>query len=181
LDRVLNRVERVIKFLGSLLDRITHLTWLLAGALIVLMSFVVGYGVFTRYVLKNPDPYTYDITCIIMLVCVVFTFAHTQRLDRHLRIDLMDRYFPESVRGILHNIVTPIVGLVFCGVLTWKSWEDAWLALQGSQVTRGVLVIPTFPIKITVTIGAGLLCLVLIAQMLRYLASLRIKGKTVRE
>jgi len=93
----------------------------------------------------------------------------------------MDSYFPKSVRGILQNIVTPIVGLVFCGVLTWKTWEDAWLALQNWQVTRGTLIIPTFPIKMTVTIGAGLLCLVLIAQMLRYLALLRSKGKTVKE
>lgn len=177
----MNKVERIIRLLGRLLDRITRLTWLLAGALIVLMAFVVGYGVFTRYVLRNPDPYTYEITCILMLACVVFTLAHTQRLGRHLRIDLMDRYFPESVRGILQNIVGPIVGLVFCGVLTWKTWENAWLALQNWQVTRGTLIIPTFPIKMTVSIGAGLLCLVLIAQILRYIASLRGKGTAVKE
>jgi TRAP-type C4-dicarboxylate transport system permease small subunit len=177
----LNKVEKIIQLLGRLLDRTTRLTWLLAGALIVLMAFVVGYGVFTRYVLRNPDPYTYEITCILMLACVVFSLAHTQRLGRHLRIDLMDRYFPESVRGILQNIVGPIVGLIFCGILTWETWKDAWLALQNWQVTRGTLVIPTFPIKITVTIGAGLLCLVLIAQMLRYIASLRDKGTTVKE
>jgi len=177
----LNKFERVIQFLGRLLDRITRLTWLLAGALIVLMAFVVGYGVFTRYVLRNPDPYTYEISSILMLACVVFSLAYTQRLGRHLRIDLMDRYFPESVRGVLLNIVGPIVGLVFCGVITWKSWEDAWLALQNWQVTRGTLIIPTFPIKITVTIGAGLLCLILIAQMLRYIASLKGKGTVLKD
>ena len=177
----MNKVERVIQLLGSLLDRISRLFWLLAGALIVLMAFVVGYGVFTRYVLRNPDPYTYEITCILMLACVAFTLAHTQRLGRHLRIDLLDRYFPELVRGILLNIVGPIVGLVFCGVLTWKTWGDAWLALQNWQVTRGTLIIPTFPIKMTVPIGAGLLCLILIAQILRYLASLRGKGTAVKE
>jgi TRAP-type C4-dicarboxylate transport system permease small subunit len=176
-----NRVERVIRFLDRLLDHTTRLTWLLAGALIVLMAFVVGYGVFTRYVLRNPDPYTYEITCILMLACVVLSLAHTQRLGRHLRIDLLDRYFPEAVRGILINIVGPIVGLVFCGVLTWETWEDAWLALQNWQVTKGTLIIPTFPLKMTVTFGAGLLCLVLIAQIVRYLASLIGKGTVVKE
>jgi len=177
----LKKVEKVTQFLGRLLDRITRLTWLLTGALIVLMAFVVGYGVFTRYVLRNPDPYTYEITCILMLACVVFGLAHTQRLGRHIRIDLLDRYLPEAVRGILLNIVTPIVGLVFCVVLTWKSWEDAWFALQHWQVTRGTVTIPTFPMKMTVPIGAGLLCLVLIAQILRYLISLRGKGTTVKK
>ena len=177
----LNKVKRVIQLFGSLLDRVTRLCWQFGGALIVLMAFVTGYGVFTRYILRNPDPYTYEINCILMLACVVFTIAHTQRLGRHLRIDLMDCYFPEAVRGILLNIVTPIVGLIFCGVLTWKTWEDAWLALQNWQVTRGTLIIPTFPIKMTVPIGAGLLCLILIAQILRYLASLRGKGITVKK
>lgn len=177
----MNKARSIIKLLGSLLDRTTRLTWLLAGALMVLMAFVIGYGVFTRYILRNPDPYTYEISCILMLACVAFSLAHTQRLGRHLRIDLLDRYFPEAVRGILLNIVGPIVALVFTIVLAWKSWDTAWSALQNWEVTRGVLVIPTFPIKITVTIGVGLLCLVLIAQILRYLASLRIKDKTVRE
>jgi len=43
------------------------------------------------------------------------------------------------------------------------------------------LIIPTFPIKMAVPIGAGLLCLVLIAQILRYLASIRGKGITVEK
>lgn len=177
----MKKVERVIQFLGRLLDRITRLTWLLAGVLIVLMAFVVGYGVFTRYVLRDPDPYTYEITCILMLTCVVFSLAHTQRLGRHIRIDLLDRYIPEKARGILLNIVSPIVGLTFGIVLTWKSWEDAWFSLQHWQLTRGTLPIPTFPMKMTVSIGAGLLCLVLIAQILRYLASLGGEGTTVKK
>lgn len=177
----MNKVERVIRLLGSLLDHVTRLSWLFAGALIVLMAFVVGYGVVMRYVFRNPDPYSYEIICVLMLACVVFGLAHTQRLGRNIRIDLLDRYLPEVVRGILLNIVGPILGLVFAIVLTWKTWDDAWFALQNWQVTRGTLIIPTFPIKVTAPIGAGLLCLVLIAQILRYLASLRGKGITVKK
>ena len=173
-------VGRIFQFLGSLLDRITRLSWLFTGALIVLMAFVTVYGVVMRYIFKNPDPYAYEISYICMLACVVFSIAHTQRLGRHLRIDIFDRYFPEAIRGVILNIVGPIVGLIFCIPLVWKTWEQAWFALQSGQTT-GTTGIPTFPMMAAIPVGVGLLCLVLIAQILRYLASLRTKDVTVKK
>jgi len=173
-------VGRIFQFLGSLLDRITRLSWLFTGALIVLMAFVTVYGVVMRYIFKNPDPFAYEISYICMLACVVFSIAHTQRLGRHLRIDILDRYLSEAVRGIILNIVGPIVGLIFCIPLVWKTWEQAWFALQSGQTT-GTTGIPTFPMMVAIPVGVGLLCLVLIAQILRYLASLRTKDVTVKK
>lgn len=144
------------------------------------MAFVTGYGVVMRYIFRNPGVYAYEISCILMLACVVFSIAHTQRLRQHVRIDILDRYSSEAVRGILLNIVGPIVGLFFCIPLVWKTWDKAWFALQSGQVT-GTTGLPTFPMMVTIPIGAGLLCLVLIAQILRYLASLRSKGIMVKK
>lgn len=169
-EKRLNKAARVLQFLGSLLDRITRLSWLFSGALIVLMAFVTGYGVVMRYIFKNPDPYAYEISYIIMLACVVFSIAQTQRLGRHLRVDIFDRYIPERIRGIIMNIVTPVVGLFLCVPLVWKSWGQAWFALQSGQTTA-TTGIPVFPMMLTIPIGTGLLCLVLIAQIVRYLAS----------
>jgi len=167
----LNKTKRVLQFLSSWLDRVVHFSWYFAGALITLMAFVTGYGVFTRYVLRNPDPYTYEIDSILMLACVIFAIAYTQRIGRHLRIDLLDRTLPETLRLILLNVVGPAIGLIFCAVLTWQTWETAWSAQQTEEVTRGTWVIPTFPIRVLVPIGAGLLCLILLAQILRYFSS----------
>ena len=175
----MNRAERILQFWGSQLDRITRLCWLFTGALIVLMAFVTGYGVAMRYIFRNPDPYAYEISYILMLACVVFSIAHTQRLGRHLRIDILDRYFSKAVRGVILNIASPIVGLIFCIPLVWKTWDQAWFALQSGQATS-TTGIPTFPMMVAIPIGVGLLCLVLIAQILRYLASLRAKDVTVK-
>jgi TRAP-type C4-dicarboxylate transport system permease small subunit len=175
-----NKAERVFRFLGSLLDRITHLSWLFSGALIVLMAFVTGYGVVMRYIFKNPDPYAYEISYICMLGCVVFSIAQTQRLGRHLRIDIFDRYFSERVRGIILNIVSPIVGLILCIPLVWKTWEQAWFALQTGQTTA-TTGLPTFPMMVAIPVGVGLLCLVLIAQILSYIFSSNKEKRRKRE
>jgi TRAP-type C4-dicarboxylate transport system permease small subunit len=176
----LNKVKRVIQLLGSLLDRVTSSLWLVGGALIVLMAIDVGYGVVMRYIFRNPSSYAFEIACMSMLGCTLFSIAHTQRLGRHLRVDIMDRYLPEAVKGILLNIVSPIVGLIFCIPFVWESWNRALFALHGGQVTS-TLGIPTFPMMMVIPIGVGLLCLVLIAQILRYLASLKGKDTTTKK
>ena len=157
--------------MGSLLDRASRMLHLFSGALIVLMAFVTGYGVVMRYIFHSPSIYAYEISCILMLGCVIFSIAHTQRLGQHVRIDILDRYSSETVRGILLNIVGPLVGLCFCIPLVWKTLEEALFALESGQVT-GTASLPTFPMMVSIPIGAGLLCLVLIAQILRYLALL---------
>jgi TRAP-type C4-dicarboxylate transport system permease small subunit len=176
----LNRLKRIFRFGDSLLERITRLGWWFSGALIVLMAFVTGYGVVMRYIFKNPDPYAYEISYICMLACVVFSIAYTQKLGRHLRIDIFDRFFSKTVRGIILNVVGPAVGLIFCIPLVWKTWEQAWFALQSGQST-GTTGIPTFPMMISIPIGVGLLCLVLIAQIVRYFVSARTKDTTVKK
>ena len=153
------------------LDRVTRLFWLTAGALIAVMAFVTGYGVFTRYVLRNPDPYTYEIDSILMVACVLFAIAYTQKLGRHLRIDLLDKYYSATAKEILLEVISPLIGLTFCVVLTWKTGESALNALQNAEITRSSWIIPTFPIRLLIPIGTGLLCLILVAQILRYATS----------
>ena len=170
---IFNSAKRLIQFLDSLLDRLTRLLWLLAGLLIALMALVVGYGVFTRYVLRSADPYTYEITSILMLAIAAFSLAYTQRQGQHLRIDILDNYFSDVTRGIMLNIVGPTIALVFCGILVWQTWDAALFALDISEMTSGTLVIPTFPLRIMATIGIGFLCLILIAQILRHIASMK--------
>jgi TRAP-type C4-dicarboxylate transport system permease small subunit len=176
----LNKAKRLLQVLGSWLDYLVHYSWYFAGALITLMAFVTGYGVFTRYVLRNPDPYTYEIDSILMLACVLFAIAYTQKIGRHLRIDLLDRTLPERSRLILLNIIGPTIGLIFCAVLTWQTWETAWSAQQTGEVTRGTWVIPTFPIRIIVPLGFGLLCLILLAQILHYFSSAKVTSQSLK-
>ena len=173
----MNILKKAIQFLGSALDHVTRLLWLISGAMIVLMAFVTGYGVVMRYIFNNPDPYAYEITYILMLACVVFSLAYTQKLGRHLRIDILDRYFSERVRGVLNNILGPVVGLTLCIPIVWKTWEKALFAFQSGQMS-GTTGIPVYPMMFTIPVGAGLLCLVLIVQILSYLASITGKGKT---
>ena len=78
-----------------------------------------------------------------------------------------------EIRKFFIEVVGPLLGLVLCVPLLWKNWENAMFALKTGQRTITINPIPTFPMHIAIPIFTGLLCLVLIAQILRYFFSSR--------
>ena len=171
--KLTDKVESVVLHIDSGFDRITRFFWYIGGLFIVLMAFVVAYGAVARYVFRSPVALTYDITCMLMLSCVAFSIPYTQKLWKHLRLDLLDSKFPKGLSDVLVNIVGPLLGLLFCAVLTWKSWDASFFALKISEMTKSNNPIPTFPLKLMFTVFVGFLCLVFILQMLRYLFDVR--------
>ena len=70
------------------------------------------------------------------------------------------------------DILTPVLGLFFVVVVTWKSWENAFYSMGIGETSQSSWEEPLFPIKFLVPIGMGLLCLVLAAQLTRGVATL---------
>lgn len=173
----LKRFEKVVTFLGVLLDKITRYCWYISGVAITIMALVITYNVTRRYIFNQQDQYAYVTTSILMLICVVLALAYTQRQRQHLRVDLLDRYLPEKVNGIMQNIIGPIIGLICISILLLESWDSAWFSFQTGDVWGGGTVrVITWPSRMAITLGACLLDLVLIAQIIRYIASLRHKN-----
>ena len=176
----MHRFGRIFRYLDWLLEKITRYCWYIAGAAITIMALVITYNVTRRYIFNEQDQYAYVITSVLMLVCVVLALAYTQRQRQHLRVDLLDRYLPERVVGIMQNVVGPVLALVCISILVWKSWDSAWFSFQTGDVFGGGTVrVVTWPSRMVITFGAALLDLVLLSQIIRYLASF--KNKTAKE
>ena len=164
--RVKQKVDRVIELAS-------HLFLVLSGILIVIMMFATTYGVLRRYAFNSPEPYSYEFSVIFLLLSFVLAAAALEKLNRLIRVDIVANRFSKGTNNVILNIIAPILGLAFCGVLTWKGGADALYALQMSQLSRSAWQVPLFPIKIIIPIGYGLLCLVLIARLCRGLVSLK--------
>lgn len=166
-------VKKEKKTLDRIIERASYYCLLLSGILILLMAFASSYGVVRRYAFHNPEPYSYEISIVFLLACVVLAIAHVQRLGQNLRVDFLASRLPKSVQAILLNIVGPILALFYVVILTWQSWEDAWYSMQIGELSMSIWRIPLFPVKLVVPIGAGLLCLVLLAQLYRGISFLK--------
>jgi TRAP-type C4-dicarboxylate transport system permease small subunit len=133
-----------------------------SGALIVLMAFMVSYGVVKRYFFRSPDLYAYELTMIFLIFSVLLSIPQVEKLNRNILCDIISPRFPEGVQEIINKIIIPALGLYCCVIMTWKSWENVMFSLQISEVTHYSWAIPMFPLKLPVTIGFGLLTLVFI-------------------
>ncbi|MCK4273496.1 MAG: TRAP transporter small permease subunit [Dehalococcoidales bacterium] len=146
---------------------------LVSGILILLMAWVETYGVVKRYVFNAPDPLAYEISTMFLLFCGVLAVAGVERLDRHVRNDLVASRFPSMIKAIVLSTIFPFLALIFCAVLTWKSLDNALYALQIGQVSQSPWALPLAPIKLVIPLGYTLLCLVLLGKFFKGIALLR--------
>jgi TRAP-type mannitol/chloroaromatic compound transport system permease small subunit len=167
-DTGINKAGRLFY---SILDRVTYALLISCGFLILLMAFVYTYGSLRRYIFLSPDAFSYVGVAMLMLLVGIAPLAGVQILRQHISVDFMGGLFPKKVREIIVYLVGPFMGLIFCIALVYTSWNEAMYALHAKQHTIAVAAIYTFPFKILVPIFAGILCLVLIAQIVGYLAT----------
>ena len=169
---LLNKLKKIRQTSERLLERFVLWFSLVAGVSALLMALLASYGVVRRYVLNSPESYSYELSIMFMVACVVLVFPGVQLLRRNIRIDFAVTHLPESVQAILLNIVGPVLALFYCVILTWKSWDAAWYSLQIGEVSLSLWAVPLFPVKFIVPIGYALLCLVLIVQLFYGITSL---------
>ncbi len=158
-------IAKIAHKLEHLIGRASQFLLILSGILVLLMAWVVTYGVIKRYVFHAPDPYTYEISTMFLLFCGVLAVAAVEKMDRHVRNDMISSRFPEGVQRILLKIIFPFFALIFVVLLTWKSGGNALYALRIGQVSASPWAVPLAPIKFVIPVGYGLLCLVLIGKI----------------
>jgi TRAP-type mannitol/chloroaromatic compound transport system permease small subunit len=169
-------------FLNRILNRVTNALIVITGFSILIMSLVYTYGSLKRYIFTAPDPFAYLGVSILMLIVALVPLAGVQMMRQHITVDFLGGHFPKAVQDIIKEILGPLMGLVFCAAIVYTSWNEAMYSLQVSQHTIAAASIPTFPFKILVPIFSGLICLVLLAQILGFLFSYkgRLKPKQAK-
>jgi TRAP-type mannitol/chloroaromatic compound transport system permease small subunit len=173
---------RVIRKIDDGIGRISQWLMLGSGILILLMAWIESYGVVKRYIFHNPDPAAYELSTMFLLFCGVLAVAGVERLDRHVRNDLIASRFPERFKIIVIQTIFPLMALIFCVVLTWKSVDNALYALDIGQTTKTSWALPLAPIKFVIPFGYTLLCLVLVSKLCRGINNIvnMIKGARIK-
>jgi TRAP-type mannitol/chloroaromatic compound transport system permease small subunit len=164
---------RVIRKLDHAIGRASLFLMMVSGIMVLLMAWGESYGVVKRYVFHSPDPFAYELSTMFLLFSGVLAVAGVEWLDRHVRNDMIASRFPRSARNIVLKTIFPLMALIFCAVLTWKSLGNALYALEIGQVSQSPWALPLAPIKFVIPLGYTLLCLVLVGKFVKGIALLR--------
>lgn len=150
-----------------ILERVLRVCLVISGAAIFTIMLSTTYGVFRRYALNMPEPYSYEVSVILFLICIIMAIPIVQRHRRNIRVDFLANRFSSKAQFFLTNIFVPVTALFYVVLITWQGWENVVYSLQIHEVSQSIWRELLWPIKMVIPIGLGLLGLVLVVQLIR--------------
>jgi TRAP-type mannitol/chloroaromatic compound transport system permease small subunit len=141
---------------------------------IIILTFGTCYEVFVRYVLNAPTSWAFDMS--YMLYGAVFYMAGAYTLSRggHVRADMFYRLWSQRTQAVVE--LTLYVLFFFPGILalviagSGYGFESMRLREVSVNSPAGV---PIWPLKMMISVGAGLMALQGFAEVLRCVLCLR--------
>ena len=136
------------------MKKITNVIGELSGWLVFIIAVLLLIGFAGRTALHP----VYGVTefAQFALVAIIFLgLAICERVKAHPRVEVGILHLPKKLwQGA--NIFTYLVALVTVTLLLWGSAEEALFSIATNEQLAGVVRIPLFPAKITMTLGAAL-------------------------
>jgi TRAP-type C4-dicarboxylate transport system permease small subunit len=94
----------------------------ISGLSIAVMSLIIPWGIFTRYVLGTGSQWPEPIAILLMVVFTFLGAAAGYRAGAHIAVGMMVDRLPEGLRAVLAKIVTLLMGLV-AAFMSWYGFK----------------------------------------------------------
>jgi TRAP-type mannitol/chloroaromatic compound transport system permease small subunit len=142
-----------------MVDRVS--TWIghFFSWLVVALTLMIGYEVFSRYVMNNPHPWVFD--AMIMMYGTMFMMAGAYTLSKngHVRGDILYGFLKprtQAIFDLILYIVFFIPGVIALAYAGYGFAADSWRILEHSSITANGP--PLYPFKTIIPL-AGLILL----------------------
>ncbi len=128
--------------------------------LLVPMMLLTSVDVVGRAVLARPIPGAVELSSYMLAVIILLGLAYTQQVKGHVRVEMLITRLPEKGRLIL-ELITTLLSLLIIGLLAWQGWVVGMEETAVSDMLR----IPQRPFKVLVAVGAFLLFMELVLDL----------------
>jgi TRAP-type C4-dicarboxylate transport system permease small subunit len=135
-----------------------------AGAAMVTLIITTTYEVVMRYVFNRPTIWALEIGAYMFMAIVLLAAAHIQQEDRHISMAFFTSRL-SSKANRYNKLFASILGVIFCGVVVWKSWEYTSFAYTRGYDSGTELHVPLFLTIILIPLGFSLLGLQFLVQI----------------
>jgi TRAP-type mannitol/chloroaromatic compound transport system permease small subunit len=163
-------VDRFIYAIDELSRTVGHaFAWCM-----MILTFGTSYEVFVRYVLNEPTSWAFDFSYLMYGAMFYMAGAYTLSRGGHVRADMFYRLWRPRTQAIVELVLYVI--FFFPGVLAlvisgWNYGVTSMKIFESS--VNSPAGVPIWPLKMLIPLGAGLLTLQGIAEVLRCVLCLR--------
>jgi len=163
-------MQRLLLFVDKLSTWIGHaFSWLIVG-----LTLLISWEVFSRYALDNPHAWAFD--AMIMLYGTLFMMAGAYTLAKsgHVRGDVLYGFFTPRVQATLDLVLYIVFFIPGVVALAWAGYfyaAESWAINEHSTITSEGP--PIYPFKTVIPVAGAILLLQGIVEIIRCVICLK--------
>ena len=130
------------------MDALYRFCVIVAGGALVLISAVIPWGVFTRYVLNSAASWPEPMAILLTIVLTFFGAASCYRAGTHMSVSVAVRALPPSLQRVIEPLSEVLVALVALFMVIWgarlvdTTWHQSIAEFPALSVGATYLPIP---------------------------------------
>lgn len=154
-------------------DAISTFAGRLSSWLILALTFLISWEVFSRYMLGKAHTWVFDTSYMLYGTVLLIAGAYTLAKDGHIRGDLLYSAMPPRAQAAFDLVLYPlffIPGVLALLIAGYSFAETAVLTGERSSLSPGGP--PVWPLRAAIPLAAALLLLQGLAEILRAIVCL---------
>jgi TRAP-type mannitol/chloroaromatic compound transport system permease small subunit len=155
-------------------DRISTFAGQAFAWLIVALTGLICFEVFSRYVLNSPNPWAFDVQIMMYGTLFMMAGAYTLSKNGHVRGDILYGFFKPRTQAFFDLLLYLVFFLPGVIALAWAGYSfagDSWAIREHSSISADGP--PLYPFKTVIPIAGALLLLQGLVEILRCVVCLR--------
>jgi TRAP-type C4-dicarboxylate transport system permease small subunit len=145
------------------MDGLYRLCVVVSGAALVLISAVIPWGVFTRYVLNSAASWPEPMAILLTIVLTFFGAAACYRAGTHMSVSVLVRAMSRPWRRLVEPLGEALVALVSLFMVIWGA------RLVGTTWHQSIAEFPALSVGVTylpIPIGGAITLLFVVERLL---------------
>ena len=134
---------------------------------VVLLSLLIGWEVFNRYVLNNPHAWVLDAQIMLYGTLFMTAGAYTLSKNGHVRGDVLYGFLKPRTQATIDLVLYLLFFLPGIIALTWAGWIYANESLAIREQTFSADALPLYPFKFVIPLAGALLLLQGVVEIIR--------------
>ena len=150
----MSALSRLFFLVHAFASKTNNVLVFIAGWLIFVITVISCYGVFTRYVLGDPDTWSFSVSAY--LLCFVIFFAMSDALQKgvHVRVDILKELFPGRIARSA-RIFSDLACLIFLWIFFSQTWRVLYDSLSRGRIDETTLAWPIAAVQWAMPFGVA--------------------------
>lgn len=154
------------RFLSTLQIRAEEWLSYISAVAIGFMMVITVADVVARRLFHGHVQGSYEYVALLFVYLIFFGLAYAQRQDAHITIGILYDRLPRKARLSTEGVLL-VISFILFSALTWYTAKSAWVNFLLGDTLLGSIQVATWPSRVGVPLGCGMLALRLLVQIVR--------------